>query len=163
MKESSKTRTAAVRREIDVLFQASEGMNASALLRTIAIEAVASDEGNYTNTAGEPGFAWNPEVYVKRYPSNPVEARIHSAAGSLGRVLGGAGCDARSYSAFLEGIYRVTVNQDHEVTRRIEELWDCLPQIEIPVEVKRPSRLRRILRWLEKFFLWHPYHHNQEV
>jgi hypothetical protein len=161
MKTTSKTRTASIRRELDVLLQAAEGIGACNIVRAIAVEAVAADEGDYTDTAGNPGYAWNPKGYLDK--SDPVGFRIYSAAQSLGRVMAGGNCDARTYAAFMEGIYKVTVNQDYDVTRRIEQLWDALPSVEITDEVvvQRPSRLKRILRWLGKWFLWNPYHHKE--
>ena len=144
---NSTTRAAHIRREFDVIAEAREGIGASSLIHAICVEAVSADQGHFETSGGEQGYAWNPLKYKTPH------SRIAAAGSSLGRVLAGANCDRRTYQAFMEGIYQVTVNESDDVTERIERLWDqqaLLPPEPEPVE--QPSRLKRFFNWLGRFF-----------
>lgn len=112
-----------LRREIDILIAATQGVGTSAIFAALSTQAALRDDGTLTDSAGNPGYCWRPEVY-ERKSADPVRSRIHAVAASLGRVMGGGHPSNRSYLAFLDAIYVVTTEQDYDVTARIEKLWD---------------------------------------
>jgi hypothetical protein len=138
---------AQIRREIDLLVQATDGIGASSLFARLATEAVYRDDGTLKTSVGEPGYSWSPDVQERKKSRDPVQQRINAAAASLGRVLGGGQCDHRAYLAFLEAIYQVATSQDKDVSARIEALWERYDQHvveEAAIEQARRSLLRRV-------------------
>lgn len=148
---------AQIRREVDILLNATEGVGASSLFAALATEAVVADGGQLSTTTGEQGYAWNPKAHGRE--RDPVQARIRSAGASLGRVLVGGQPDHRSYLAFLEAIYQVTTSQERPVTERIEQLWEAYAamseeeRVEQEERAARPGLLRRFWRALRAWWL----------
>lgn len=146
--------SAQIRREFDVLLQATDGVGASSLIHTLAAEAVLADTGRLTDSTGAAGFAWNPAVYEKRNATDPVAARIASAGASLGRVLAGGHPTHRTYLAYLEAIYQVTVTQGDDVAARIERLWDQYAAQEIEEPLVEPTTRPWYRRLWARFVAW---------
>lgn len=140
---------AQVRREVDILLAATEGIGASSLLQRIATEAVVADTGALKTSTGEAGYAWDPTSHQRRGVRDPVEQRIRTAGASLGRVLCGGQPDHRSYLAFLEAIYQVTTNQDQDIAERITALWDRYEAV-IEEEIAEAERKRTSI--LDRFW-----------
>jgi hypothetical protein len=138
---------AQIRREIDLLVQATDGIGATSLIAHLATEAVYADNGTLKTSVGEPGYSWSPEAEKRKNARDPVAQRIYAAGASLGRVLAGGQCDHRAYLAFMEAIYQVATNQDRDVTSRIEALWERHDQHveeQEAIEAERRGLLRRV-------------------
>jgi len=136
-----------LRREYDVLVEAKQGLGAASLFHAISVQAAAADDGTLEHGTGTPGYAWQPDVYQRKSPTDPVGERIRAVSASFGRVMAGGHPTTRAYLAFMEGIYRVTTDQPEDVTKRIEAMWDDLerePVLLIEVERDRPSWWRRV-------------------
>jgi hypothetical protein len=147
-----------LRREIDTLFRATEGLGATAMFEALSTEAVIADNGQLESTSGTPGYAWDPEAQRRKGSRNPAAERAKVAGASLGRVLAGGHPDHRTYLAFLQALYVVTTQQDYDVAARIEMLWDQMAVDEEPEEhtysVKRRSWVKRV--WA-RFIAWWNY------
>jgi hypothetical protein len=136
-----------LRREIDVLFRACEGIGATSVFEALATEAVIADDGTLNDTTGKAGYAWNPQAQIKKGVRNPAGERVKSAGASLGRVLSGGHPDHRTYLAYLQAMYVVTTQQDYDVTARIEMLWDQMAyDVEPETEEELVTATRR--SWL---------------
>jgi len=147
-----------LRREIDALVRATEGMGATSLLEALVTEAVIADNGELVDKRGNKGFAWNPEVYARKTVGQSAAARerVKSAGASLGRVLVGGHPDHRTYLAYLQALYVVATQQDYDVTERIELLWDQMVfDEEQEPELDEPARRRSFLgRIWDVFRTW---------
>lgn len=113
-----------LRREMEILMQATNGVGAATLWQTIAAEAAVVDDGTLADSAGTTGYAWNPDVYERKGSADPVRDRMLAISASMGRVLCGGHPSHRAYLALLEAVYRVAVEQDYDTARRIEALWE---------------------------------------
>jgi hypothetical protein len=123
-----------LRREFDTLVRATEGLGATALFEALATEAVIADNGELQDSAGKPGYAWNPDAQKRKGSKNPAAERVKAAGSSFGRLLAGGHPDHRTYLAFLQALYVVTTQQDYDVAQRIEMLWDQMAYDEEPSE-----------------------------
>lgn len=146
-----------LRREIDTLIRATEGLGISSTFEALATEAVIADNGELCDSTGKPGYAWNPDSQLRKGSRNPAGERVKAAAASLGRVLAGGHPDHRTYLAYLQALYVVTTQQDYDVAARIEMLWDQMAYDEpdAPEELEPVSVPRTWLgRVIDRFFAW---------
>lgn len=149
-----------IRRELDTLMLARGGEETSHVMFMLAVEAVTADTGTLVDSSGVAGFAWRPSVYTNRRSSkDPAADRIKSAGASLGRIMAGGHPDHRTYLAFMEAVYVVTVAQDYDVASRIEALWDRLDGdrtdihdiVESIIEdTRKPNPLKRFVAWVKR-------------
>jgi hypothetical protein len=145
-----------LKREFDVLAEATKGLGMASVISSLAIQAVLADTGQLCAGNGEPGYAWQPDVYQRKAPHDPVGERIRVAGATFGRVMAGGHPTHRSYLAYLEAMYRVTTAQEDEVARRIEELWDALETKPELVLVPTPTEREHgvIVRLWKRFIAW---------
>lgn len=143
-----------LRREFDTLARATEGLGACALFEALATEAVIADTGELQSTAGEVGYAWDPQAQIRKGARNPASERVKAAAASFGRVLAGGHPDHRTYLAYLQAIYVVTTQQDYDVAQRIEMLWDQMAYDEEMTEDSEPTPRSWLGRVIDRFVNW---------
>lgn len=147
-----------LRREIDTLYRATEGLGATALFEAICTEAVIADDGELQSSDGTAGYAWDPDAQRRKGSRNPAAERVKASGASLGRVLAGGHPDHRTYLAFLQGIYVVTTQQDYDVAARIEMLWDQMAYDEPEPEENEAVIVRRRRSWIrdawQRFLMW---------
>lgn len=138
-----------LRREIDVLVAAMQGVGVTATIQALATEAVLADNGTLKDTAGHPGFAWDPAAQTRKGSRDVVTQRIRAAGASIGRIMAGGHPNHRTYLAVLEAVYVVTVAQDYDVAERIEKLWDqSAALVEVAEEEQAVPRKRGLLHRL---------------